>query len=247
MKFGTQTSVTISEHIQSTTPIFLPLGAIEAHGAHLPLETDNILVEKYTKLICDKTGGLILPLIPYGQVWSLKDFPGSITISNDTLINLIFEIGESLYLQGMKVFVLVSGHLGNMEAMKNAARKLVAKYTDIHTLYLFYPNIQKLASNVREGEKSHDKYIHACEIETSLMLYLAPEYVEMDKAIVGKPNIKQLADYTPTPWSEFTDTAVLGDATLASAEKGEYLINTTLDTCVALITELMENYSEVLK
>ncbi len=78
--------------------------------------------------------------------------------------------------------------------------------------------------DVREGKANHHTYIHACEIETSLMLYLSPENTDMSRAIDDPPILPIDADFTPTPWQTFTKTAVLGEATLATAEKGEYLI-----------------------
>ncbi|EHL2533043.1 creatininase family protein, partial [Listeria monocytogenes] len=134
-----------------------------------------------------------------------------------------------------RLFVPVSGHLGNMAALKDAARELYAKFPDMVILHIFYPNIQKLAMDVREGKANHHTYIHACEIETSLMLYLSPENTDMSRAIDDPPILPIDADFTPTPWQTFTKTAVLGEATLATAEKGEYLIEKTLKTCVELI------------
>src|SRR5690606_40785771 len=85
-------------------------------------------------------------------------------------------------------------------------------------------------------KSSHGTYFHACEIETSYMLYLAPEHVDMDRAITDIPEIPMSADVTPTPWEEFTSTAVLGDAKLATEEKGKYIIDIALDNMVKLIT-----------
>lgn len=235
MKFAACSSYEIAAQITKTTPVILPVGAVEAHGPHLPLETDNLLAERYADRIADKKNGLVLPVLPYGQVFSLQDFPGSLSLSNETMIQMIFEIGEGLYKQGVRLFVLISGHLGNMTALKEGARKLFLKHPDMRVLHIFYPNIQKLAADVREGKANHHTYIHACEIETSLMLYLASEHVEMEKAIDDPPVLPLAADYTPMPWQNFTESAVLGEATLATAEKGEYLIETTLKTCLELI------------
>ncbi|MBF2575284.1 creatininase family protein [Listeria welshimeri] len=235
MLYADENSFDIGAKITKTKPVILPIGAVEAHGPHLPLGTDNILASEYSAKIAAETDGFVLPVLPYGQVWSLQDFPGSLTLSNETVTKVVVEIGESLYKKGFRLFVPVSGHLGNMAALKDAARELYAKYPDMIILHIFYPNIQKLAMDVREGKANHHTYIHACEIETSLMLYLSPENADMSRAIDDPPILPIDADFTPTPWQNFTKTAVLGEATLATAEKGEYLIEKTLKTCVELI------------
>lgn len=64
----------------------LPIGAVEAHGPHLPLGTDNFLAERLSEKLAERLNAFVLPTLPYGQVWSLKNFPGSINISNESLI-----------------------------------------------------------------------------------------------------------------------------------------------------------------
>jgi creatinine amidohydrolase len=235
MRYGEETTTTISEKLSKTVPVILPVGAVEAHGPHLPLETDILLAKAYSDKLADRAGGMVLPVMPFGQVFSLRDFPGSITISNETLSRTVVEIGETLYGQGIRLFVLFSAHLGNLTALKDSARTLYLRHTDMRVVHMFYPDLQMLSMDVREGTSSHGTYIHADEIETSLMLYLAPEHVDMSKAINDEPSFPIDADYTPTPWSTFSKTAVLGDAKLATAEKGKYLVEKTLDKAVAII------------
>jgi creatinine amidohydrolase len=63
----------------------LPIGALEAHGPHLPVGTDNLLAQAIAERVAEQLGGVLLPLLPYGQVWSLQDFPGSLSVSNEIL------------------------------------------------------------------------------------------------------------------------------------------------------------------
>src|SRR5699024_7599556 len=130
-----------------------------------------------------KINALVLPVLPFGQVWSLKDFPGSINISNDSLISVLVDVGESLHKQGVKKFIFVNGHLGNNTALKQASRVLYESCPKLKVYNLFYPGMYELADEVRESKSAHGSYFHACEIETSYMLYLAPERVDMNKAI----------------------------------------------------------------
>lgn len=235
MIFQHENSFEVKEKIKKSLVAILPIGAVEAHGPHLPLGTDNLLAERLAERVAQRTGAFILPTLPYGQVWSLKNFPGSINISNESLISFIYDMGVSLYEQGFRVFAMISGHLGNSVAMKEAARKLYADYPDYQIQYLFYPGVGRVTEEVREAKSAHSSYFHACEIETSYMLYLAEEYVDMSKALAEDPQIPMSADITPTPWEEFTSTAVLGNATLATKDKGEKIIEIAIENMIKLI------------
>jgi creatinine amidohydrolase len=237
MKIQELNSYEVKEIIKTSKVAILPIGAVEAHGPHLPLGTDNYLAERISEKIAEQTNGLQLPTLPFGQVWSLKNFPGSINVSNDSLINMLVDIGESLYEQGFRLFAMVNGHLGNAVALKEAARKLYQKFPDFKIFYFFYPGTKQVTDEVRETSSSHGSYFHACEIETSFMLYLAEEYVDMEKAITDIPNIPMSADTTPTPWEEFTSSAVLGDARLATREKGQRIIEVAIENMVKMIED----------
>lgn len=235
MQFQYQNSFEVKGKINESKIAILPIGAVEAHGPHLPLGTDNLLAERLAEKLAERVNGLVLPTLPYGQVWSLRNFPGSINISNESLIRFLVDIGESLYKQGFTTFAMVNGHLGNGTALKEAARELYETCPEMRVFYFFYPGMNRAASEVRETNSAHSTYFHACEIETSYMLYLAPEYVAMDKAITDIPDIPMHADVTPTPWEEFTESAVLGDAKLATEAKGKYIVDIALENMVKLI------------
>lgn len=235
MQFQSQNSFDVKQKIEKSRIAILPIGAVEAHGPHLPLGTDNFLAERLSEKLAERVNGFVLPTLPYGQVWSLRNFPGSINVSNESLIQLLTDIGKSLYNQGFTTFVMVNGHLGNGTALKESARQLYETCPQMRVFYFFYPGMDKAAEEVRETKSAHGTYFHACEIETSYMLYLAPELVEMDRAITDIPDIPMHADVTPTPWEEFTESAVLGDATLATEEKGKYIVDIALENMVKLI------------
>ncbi|HLR69213.1 creatininase family protein [Virgibacillus sp. MSJ-26] len=230
-----ENSYEIKEKIDESEIAILPVGAVEAHGPHLPLGTDNLLAERLAEKLAERVNGFVLPTLSYGQVWSLRNFPGSINISNESMIGFLVDIGKSLHNQGFTTFAMVNGHLGNGTALKEAARVLYETCPEMRVFYFFYPGMSKAAEEVRETKSSHNTYFHACEIETSYMLYLAPEYVDMDKAITEAPVIPDSADVTPTPWEEFTETAVLGDARLATKEKGEYIVEIALKNMVNIL------------
>lgn len=235
MKFELENSVEVEEKIRKLGAAILPIGAVEAHGPHLPLGTDNLLASRLADKLAERTDSFVLPTLPYGQVWSLRNFPGSINVSNEALIRLLADIGESLYHQGFSLFIMVNGHLGNAVALKEAARILYERVPELKVFYFFYPGTKEITAEVREASAAHGSYMHADEIETSFMLYLAGEYVDMSKAIDGAPHIPVEADFTPTPWEEMTASAVLGDATLATREKGERIIERSLEVMADMV------------
>lgn len=224
MRFDHETSYTIRERIAKAPFAVLPIGAVEAHGPHLPLGTDNVLAAWLARELAERGGGLLLPLLPYGQVWSLASFPGSVGISNGTVVSLVTEIGRHLHAQGVNKLAIVNGHLGNGAALKEASRRLYEDVPRLKTFVFFYPGTSDVIRRVCESPRPHKDYFHACEIETSCMLHAAPELVDMGKAIDDVPDIPDTVEMTPTPWETFTATAVLGKATLADAEKGRAIL-----------------------
>ena len=159
---------------------------------------------------------VLLPVISYGQVWSLEKAPGSVHIPEDILSEYIYYIGKSVMNMGIKRLAIVNSHVGNLGAIKSAARKLSVDGS-IKTYYF--------------------TYFHACEIETSYMLYLCPNKVDMTKAICQYPEFPEEFDYTPIKWTDVMKTAVLGDATKATAEKGKKIIEASIDRMVELLRE----------
>jgi creatinine amidohydrolase len=235
MQYQYENAFDVKARIGQKLAAVLPLGAIEAHGPHLPLGTDNLLAERLAAKLAERTDSFLLPTLPYGQVWSLRNFPGSLNVSDEALALLLRDLGESLYRQGFRVFAIVNGHLGNMTALKEAARRLYETVPGLKVFYFFYPGMKEAASRVRESEPVHGSYMHACEIETSFMLYLAEPFVDMKRAIRDVPEIGVEVDCTPTPWERFTRSGVLGDATLATKEKGKAILETCLDAMADMV------------
>lgn len=240
MEMQKLTYLEVKEQIERTPIAILPIGAVEAHGPHLPVGTDNYLAERLSVKVAEKVDALVLPTFSYGQVWSLRNVSGSINVSNEHLIGVLNDIGKSLYKFGIRYFVIINAHLGNMVAIKEAARKLYDEHRDLKVFYFIYPGVSEVTKKVRESKPMPGGYFHACEIETSYMLYLAPEYVQMDKALDDFPHLPEDFDYTPTPWDEITDTIVLGSAKFATREKGEKIIDTAVDTIVNILRKQTE-------
>lgn len=215
----------------------LPLGAVEVHGNHLPIGTDLYLAQALTEKLEERLGKdkiLVLPALPYGQVWSLREAPGSVNISNEVLSGMIAQIGRSLKKAGIKRMAIINTHVGNGDAMKMAARMLYDT-SDIKVYLFTYPGAEEVIPKVCESPMPHKGYFHACEIETSYMLYLCPEWVDQSRAVCQYPDFPENFDYTMIPWTDFMETAVLGDAISATREKGEEIIEHVVDRICGIL------------
>lgn len=221
----------------------IPVGAVEAHGPHLPVGTDNYLAAALARQVAEEADAVVLPLVPYGPVWSLGGFPGSLGISAAVLTGLLCDLGRGLRRHGVPVIGVISGHIGNAAAMKDAARILYGEGGPV--MYcLTYPGLAEAARQVCTSERFHGGYFHADEIETSLMLWAAPEHVRMDRAIRGVPKVPPDFDYRPVPWAEISRTAVMGDATVATVDKGRALMAAVVARTAELLRQARAQFGK---
>jgi creatinine amidohydrolase len=226
--------------------LVLPIGAVESHGDHLPAGTDNILAgrmaEELARVVAGATPMLRLPVMPFGQVWSLGDAPGSFGISNETVTRSIVEIAQSAKAKGLSVLVIVNGHLGNANAIRDAQR--IMREQGVTIANFFYPGAGKVIDEVREKPEAHPAYMHADEIETSYMLHLAPEAVDMDKAIENYPVFPDDFGSIAYRWTDFSNSPVLGDARAATAEKGGKILAAVLANMANQVAALYKRQIE---
>lgn len=213
----------------------LPLGAVEPHGDHLPLDTDNVLAERFCALLDTRLGemAISLPVVPYSQVWSLRGHAGAIDIGQELLVQLLMTLARNMASYGIATTVVINTHYGNFDAIKAAARQL--KEEGITLLSYSWAGMDSCVSQLRTSAVAYPGYMHADEIETSLMLALAPEYVDMTLAKAHYPVFPVNFRYLPVRWTEFSDYAVLGDPGSASREKGEVFVQQALETTLASI------------
>jgi creatinine amidohydrolase len=221
----------------ATTPwVLLALGAVEEHGPHLPLGTDTFAAEAFSTRLAAAADLIELPVMPYGQVWSLEHFDGSLSISDETLVALITELADGLERVGVKGLVLYSAHLGNAAAMKKATRAL-AQDGGLPAISMAYPGLAAVAAQVRESRQSHSSIMHADELETSVMLALREDVVQMDRAVSEYPSLPSYFDSAALRWDTVTTSGVFGDATVATAEKGRIIVDHVVQTATDIISD----------
>ncbi|EKP27264.1 creatinine amidohydrolase [Klebsiella michiganensis] len=168
--------------LQKARIALLPLGAVEPHGDHLPLDTDNLLAERFCALLDDQLGecALSLPVVSYSQVWSLRGHAGAIDIGNERLTSLLVSLAENMASYGITTTAVINAHYGNFDAIKAASRQL--KEQGITLLGYSWAGMDEEVKKRQTSAVAYPGYMHADEVETSLMLALAPEFVNMTKA-----------------------------------------------------------------
>jgi mycofactocin system creatininase family protein len=224
----------------------LPVGSTEQHGPHLPLDTDafdalHLALEVASAL--DDPKPLVLPLIPYGVSYHHMDFCGTISIRNETLTRLVYEVGISAVHHGIKKFIIINGHGGNTPALKNAAQ-MINRDSGIFTCV-----DTGETSDVDVGmliETQNDA--HAGEFETSTSLALRPDLVRMEKAEAFISDFSsRYLDFSSSrsvEWYARTEkispSGVLGDPTKASSEKGERIWRIMIEHLLSFVSELRD-------
>ena len=200
----------------------LPVGAVEQHGPHLPLLTDTVLATGVARRLAARIDGWLLPAVSYGDAWTAEGWAGTLSLSPDTLRATIIDICRGLHRMGLRGLVTVNGHFGNREPIGLAARAL--SEAGFPVLHLDYPRLDAIAAELVESAPAGPGFFHADEVETSMMLRLAPDSVRMERAAPEYPAFPELFGVMPMQLSSFNRSGVFGDPRPASAEKGDALI-----------------------
>jgi creatinine amidohydrolase len=216
--------------ITPSTVVLQPIGAVEHHGNHLPLATDALVVDALARAVASAGPDLdmlVLPTLYYGlsteHVWA----PGTVSLSPSTLLALLDDIGASVARAGAKRLAFLNGHGGNTHLLRVAAREIRARYH----LYTFL--LQGYAPPEHGGPppdpREEGLAIHSSSSETSVVLHIRPDLVDMSRAERSVPSwVNQYGHLGFTGGSEFawlsddlSPTGVVGDPTLATSDKGQ--------------------------
>jgi len=212
--------------------VIVPFGSVEEHGSHLPLCTDSYQAEEIASRVARAFGALLCPPIRYGECRSTRNFPGTISLGNETVRSLALDITSELARNGIDKVMLLTGHAGSahMAALRSGALGAVEKYPKLKVMVL---SDYDIAYDLR-GKEFPENDGHAGEIETSRILRLRPELVgrPRPKGTSRPPKFMVLAD----PENYFP-TGVMGDSSAAAAKKGRKIDDYIVRKLCELVTQ----------
>ena len=243
----------INDAIELGKVCVVPCGAVEQHGPHLPLDVDLVcptgIARGAGQQIPDKM--LVLPVVAYGYTGHVMDFPGTINSDYQHFMNHVLDVTRSLAYHGFKKIILLNGHGSNMPNLNLVARRTNLE-TDAECILAAWWDLlsvdPEFMPNWRES-KFPGGCAHACELETSLYLYLDEDNVRKDKIKSGTISFNEeespfnyvdltcQGPATIVSWtSSYSDTGVLGDAELASVDKGKLAYDEAVKQLARLVT-----------
>ena len=229
--------------------IIQPVGAIEQHGPHLPLVVDSAIgwgvLGRALHKLEPEVPAYALPPLYYGKSNEHWHFPGTITLSAQTLLAVLTEVAESVYRAGFRKLVWMNSHGGQPQVLEIAARDLHQKYEDFLVFPLFTWRVPHNAGQFLTDQEK-ELGIHAGDAETSVMLSILPDQVRMEKAVKEYPyglpedSLLSMEGKLPFAWTtrDLSRSGVLGDATAATKEKGDLILDSVSDGWVQVIRDI---------
>lgn len=227
----------INDAIELGKVCIVPCGAVEQHGPHLPLDVDMVcptgIALGAAREVADKA--LVLPTVCYGYTGHVMDFPGTINTDFEHFMHQVLDITKSLAYHGFKKIVLLNGHGSNMPNLDLVARRTNLE-TDAECILAAWWNLLTVDKGFLprwRQSKFPGGCAHACELETSLYLYLDGDNVRKDLIKNGVISFNE--EDSPFNWvdlfaagpatiiswtSSYSETGVLGEPELATPEKG---------------------------
>lgn len=236
----------VKEALKSAKVAIVPVGAQEQHGYHIAEGCDSYRAEQFCKLLAKKCFPkvIVTPTINYGVSPHHMDFPGTITLRPETLIDILEDVVSSLKKHGIQKFLFINAHGGNSAPITVAAEKLARLY-EVEIAHTKYVDAAKNAIS----ESIHSTHFgHSCEREISECLYIAPEIVRKDLIEKGDMNEDSFAlkhmknNFVEVVYqfNEITNNGNIGDGREGSYELGEKIIQEALENISNFIDEFIE-------
>ena len=225
----------------SATVALLPLGATEGHGRHLPYGADTFIAAELARRVAERyPGAVVVPALPYGMSWHHEDAPLTLSLSPETLTQVIIELLEGLVRHGVTRILIINGHDGNTASIEAAARRIRRELNvTVAALEEWWTVLPSLVSADTFSEAS-GRGGHAGEPETALAMAAVPDLVRVDRA--RPPRIEPDVTYTVGPGvkvftmvSDHHFESDYLDASHATKESGEQAMEGLVDYLVRFL------------
>ncbi len=217
------------------TVVVIPLGAAaKEHGPHLKLKNDWLIAEYLKRRIVEKANVVVAPTLNYGFYPAFAEYPGSTSVRLETSRDTIVDICRSLARFGPRRFYVLNTGISTLRALVPAAELLradgiILRYTDL-----------KVTEPIEKRLRKEPGGTHAEEIETSMMLYIAPETVDMSRAVRDYHPESSAGGLTRDPNGRgvYSPSGTWGDATLATRDKGRVVVEALVAAILGEIEDL---------
>ncbi len=228
------------ERRKTAKTVIIPSGACEVYGPHNPMGADILVASAISELVAKEVNGIVAPCLEVGQSKTLTSFPGTIGMSSESLRIVYREIIENFVRLGFENFFIINNHLHNTIPLTETLEDARVKYGIRYGMVGVWQYLPVITDKLGIWETAAP-HAHASEAQTSVLLHLMPELVDMSKA----PNTPVPANDFPgivsdILYSEMTDTGTLGNAQVATAEKGKL----ATELCVKGIADYIKNHLE---
>jgi amidase len=215
--------------------VVLPLGAAsKEHGPHLLLRNDQILADYYAARVLEARPVALLPTLTYGFYPAFLDFPGSTSVSFETQRDMVAEIVRGIARHGPRRFYVLNTGVSTARPLKATAELLAQEGIVLH-----YSDVLQIGKAAEDAVRQQKFGTHADEIETSMILYMDPPSVRMERAVAdGGGEAAGPLRRERTQGGHYAPSGVFGDATLASWQKGERIVEQAVTDLLAGIDAL---------
>lgn len=211
----------IERILQKSPAVFVAAGSFEQHGYHLPVGTDILLTHTVLDGLCEKNDLYYFPCSTYGQVWSARDFPGTISIEETVLTEYLLDVIKSIHRYADIKIILYSFHKGNAHVLQQVMRKAYdLGWEQVYILQ--HKDLEKEAGKVLHTPVPAGIW-HAGELETAWMLYAQKRLVHMEKATSEFPVLPASWNAQAVPWKKILQSGAFGDSRAATEETGRKL------------------------
>ncbi len=217
--------------------VLVPLGArLKEHGLHLPLNNDFLLAEYLTSRVLAQVPALATPTVPFHYYPAFVEYPGSVHLRLETSRDLMVDLCRSLSAHGPRRFYVLNTGVSTLRALA-PARDLLAQ----DGITLAYTDLLEALGAVARQVETQPGGTHADELETSMMLYLAPQVVRMERAVPDFHPARGPGPLTRDPSATtgvYSPTGAWGDPTRATVEKGQRLVEALVAHVVSEVKAL---------